>query len=100
MRTWFCLVLMLLSLPVLAQEEAAGVPEEEEILAPTVTIVEDGKNVVEEYRLNGQLYMIKVTPKKGKPYYLVDADGDGLLDQRRNDLDPDVMIPSWVLLKW
>ncbi|MEW5756746.1 MAG: DUF2782 domain-containing protein [Pseudomonadota bacterium] len=100
MRICLGFVLTLLVSPVLAQEEAAEVPEEEEVLAPTVTIVEDGKNVIEEYRLNGQLYMIKVTPRKGRPYYLVDADGDGLLDRRRNDLDPDVMIPSWVLLKW
>lgn len=100
MRICLCFIWVLLALPVLAEEPSAEVPEEEEVLAPTVTIVEDSKNVIEEYRLNGQLYMIKVTPRKGKPYYLVDADGDGLLDQRRNDLDPDVMIPSWVLLKW
>ena len=42
---------------------------------PDVTIVQKGDKTVEEYRLNGFLYAVKVTPKKGKPYFLVRADG-------------------------
>ncbi len=55
---------------------------------------------MEEYRIHNQLYMIKVTPKIGKPYYLVDSDGDGKLDKRRNELDSKILIPSWIVLKW
>ena len=44
--------------------------------------------------------MIKVTPKKGLPYFLIDSDGDGNLETRHNDLDPGIAIPSWVLLRW
>ncbi len=63
--------------------------------------IEAGKNVqIEEYRVNGQVYMIKVIPKKGPPYYLVDADGDGEFDIHRNDLSPNLKIPSWVLFRW
>ena len=69
-------------------------------LEPEVTIVQRGDKVVEEYRLNGNLYMIKITPSKGYPYYLVDSDGDGSLDTRRNDGGPDVVIPRWTIFEW
>ncbi len=45
-----------------------------------------------EYRQNGFLYAIKVTPKNGKPYFLVRADGsDG--NFIRSD-QPDMLIPA------
>lgn len=66
---------------------------------PQVTIVQKGADRVEEYRLNGQLYMVKITPKKGPPYYLIDVDGDGNLETRRNDLMPG-SVPTWVLFRW
>lgn len=71
-----------------------------ESVEPQVTIVQHEKEMVEEYRIHNQLYMIKVTPKKGKPYYLTDSDGDGKLDSRSNELDPKILIPSWVIFKW
>lgn len=76
------------------------VDEAEGTLEPKVTIHEDDRGVIEEYRLNGSLYMIKITPTSGVPYYLVDADGDGELESRRNELDPDVMIPAWMIFRW
>lgn len=77
---------------------AGGDPDAE--LAPEITITERGDTTIEEYRLNGQLYMIKIVPKKGVPYYLVDSNGDGLMSRRFNDLSPGFLIPSWVLLRW
>lgn len=63
--------------------------------------IRGGKDeVISEFRINGQLYMIRVTPKKGVPYYLVDSDGDGKLETRWNELAPNLLIPSWVLLRW
>lgn len=56
--------------------------------------------LINEFRINGQLYMIRITPKKGLPYYLVDSDGDGNLETRWNDLAPELLIPAWVLLRW
>jgi hypothetical protein len=44
---------------------------------PTVTILKRGTDLVEEYRVGGRLYMIKITPTSGRPYYLVDHKGDG-----------------------
>lgn len=65
-----------------------------------VTIKDGQDEVISEFRINGQLYMIRITPKKGVPYYLVDSDGDGNLETRWNELAPEILIPSWVLLRW
>jgi len=103
---------LLLALPVAAQQPAdtenlpGAAPEPPppvrsgEVLEPDVTIIRGETKTVYEYRLNGQLYMIKVVPKSGPPYYLVDADGDGQLESRRNDLDTGFMVPHWMILRW
>ena len=70
------------------------------IIEPEVTIIRRQDRTVEEYRINGELYMIKVTPTKGVPYYLMDTDGDGSLETQRNDLDPNILVPSWVIFRW
>ena len=94
-KVLFAALLSLSMMPVFAE----GVAAQQE-LEPQVTIHQDDRGVVEEYRMNGALYMLKVTPKSGISYYLVDADGDGELESRRNELDPDVMIPSWMIFRW
>ncbi len=81
-------------------DAAPDAPQAGETIEPQVTIIQREKETVEEYRIHNQLYMIKVTPKIGKPYYLVDTDGDGKLDSRRNELDPKILIPAWVIYKW
>ncbi len=64
-------------------------------------IIQDTKtDIVEELRINGQLYAIRITPKRGVPYYLVDSDGDGNLETRKNDTDPALLIPAWVIKRW
>ena len=65
-----------------------------------VKIKEEKDETISEFRINGQLYMIRITPKKGTPYYLVDSDGDGNLETRWNELAPELLIPAWVLLRW
>jgi len=85
-----------LALPTFA--ETSNVDEKD--LGPDVRILRDKTADIEEFRSNGKVYMIKVKPKKGRPYYLVDADGDGDFDTRRNDLQPNLLIPSWVLFSW
>lgn len=77
---------------------AGSVPDQN--LQPEITIRKKGEATIEEYRVNGRLVAVKVTPKHGVPYYLVDADGDGYLDTRRSALDPDFLIPGWVLKRW
>ena len=124
MRATFLLILAVLTTPALAAEPAAsgakkppaatvpapppppenynppaapelpdaGQPE------PEVTITTKGTEIHEEYRLNGRLYMIKVTPKKGKPYYLIDQEGSGQF--HRSDFESRIAIPTWVIKRF
>ncbi|NTV95978.1 MAG: DUF2782 domain-containing protein [Thiobacillus sp.] len=72
----------------------AGIPDAE--LEPQVTINRKGENKIEEFRMRGRLYMIKVTPRHGKPYYLVDQRGDGQM-RRYDDLSPNFVVPMWMI---
>ena len=65
---------------------------------PDVTIRQDGDRTIQEYRQNGFLYAIKVTPKHGKPYFLVRADGSDGQFIRADQ--PDLLIPAWEIFKW
>lgn len=71
-----------------------------ETLEPEVTIIERGEEVVREYRIGGELYMIRVEPRRGAPYYLVDTDGDGSLETRQSELTGGLLIPRWILHRW
>jgi hypothetical protein len=71
-----------------------------ESIEPEVQIIQKDDRVIEEYRVNGQLYMIKVTPSVGKPYYLMDTDGDGSLESQQFELDSGLLIPNWILFEW
>jgi hypothetical protein len=66
---------------------------------PQVTITKQTEQTVEEFRVAGKLYMIKITPKVGKPYYLVDDVGDGKFS-RHEGLDSGVRPPRWVLFRF
>jgi len=70
-----------------------------ESMEPDINIIQEDDRTVEEYRMNGQLYMIKVTPSIGKPYYLMDSDGDGSLETKSFELDSGA-VPNWILLEW
>lgn len=95
-------------LPLLADEPVNTAPPkapsetEAEGLQPEVNIIQREDKTIEEYRLNGRLYKIKVTPRNAPPYFLVDRDGDGSFETRRmeSSLEPDLMIPNWVLFRW
>lgn len=72
-------------------------PAPEEV--PTVRIRQiDNGDTVEEYRQNGRLTMVKVTPKRGAPYTLLDSNGDGRLD--RKDAEGPVAPVYWTLYEW
>jgi len=84
------LILSLLSLPLQA-EEAPKRPEVNPGNVPEAEVViREGKSLtLHEYRRNGQVYKVMIVPKKGRPYYLVDSNGDGSLDQMQ-----------WILVHW
>ena len=65
-------------------------------LEPEVTIKKREGDTVEEHRINGKLYRIKVTPEHGVPYYLTDRQGDGNFTQETMGT-PDVSVPTWVI---
>ncbi|ALN60282.1 MULTISPECIES: DUF2782 domain-containing protein [Lysobacter] len=46
--------------------------------------VENG-DTIEEYRVAGQLRVVKVVPARGPTYYLVDENGDGRLDASKGE---------------
>jgi hypothetical protein len=71
-----------------------GPPKPED--APPVTIRQSQQGRVVEYRANGKLYMLKVIPKVGKPYYLIDHRGDGHF-ARQESLDSGLRPPMWVI---
>jgi hypothetical protein len=66
---------------------------------PQVNVIIRPTETVEEYRLNGKLYMIKITPKTGKPYYLVDHRGDGTF-VRHDNYDSGIRPPMWVIFQF
>jgi hypothetical protein len=68
-------------------------------LEPQVTIVKTETETREEYRIKGKLYMVKVTPAVGKPYYLVDHQGDGNFVEARIT-HPVVKPPMWIIHSW
>ena len=74
---------------------------QDEQIEPTVTIREEEERMIEEYRLDGQIYMVKITPKGGVPYYYIDTDGDGKLEL---DIDKSAMNPVqpvyWKIKEW
>ncbi|MCL2657811.1 MAG: DUF2782 domain-containing protein [Betaproteobacteria bacterium] len=73
-----------------------GVDEDE---APEITITTRGEDRVEEYRIHGALYMIRVTPRVGAPYYLIDAKGNGVFS-RFDPANRQLSVPMWVLRRW
>lgn len=66
---------------------------------PQITIVQRGEDRLEEYRVRGKLYMIKVTPPHGTPYFLFDPNGQGQF-QRLNEITPNLLVPLWVLFSF
>jgi hypothetical protein len=66
---------------------------------PQITIKHKGTNKIEEYRMNGRLYMVRIIPAGGKPYYLIDPKGDGQF-VRQDIMNGGLRPPMWVLHQW
>lgn len=71
----------------------------ERVDEPQVRIPVQEGDQVEEIREGGRVVMLKVTPKHGKPYYLVDTTGNGNW-MRRDSLDDGVRVPMWPVKKF
>lgn len=112
MRRLILVMLLCAALPVAAQnkppKDLQPLPEPpppppgmepDTSLEPEVTIVKRAEGMVEEFRINGRLYMMKITPSSGVPYYLVDYTGNGQFT-RLNNLDTGVQPPMWVIKRF
>jgi len=75
---------------------------QDEQIEPTVRITTTEEDeVIEEYSSNGRVYMVKVTPAHGKPYFYMDMDGDGQLElQDRDDAFSPVKPVVWKVKEW
>lgn len=101
-----CIAALLFSASALADEEYYVKPpviperlESGDSIEPDVNIIQKDDKIIEEYRLNGHLYMIKITPSKGYPYYLMDTDGDGSFETTQHELNG-MLVPQWILFRW
>ncbi len=76
---------------------AAAASPLENLKGPDVTIIVGEERTVYEFRQNGELRMVKIVPKWGKPYYLVPRDrttGFGNLERA------ETLLPSWVIIEF
>ena len=101
------IALIVTSAPVLAADKAPapppgstpvpdGSPTARDIEEPSITIRHPGRERIEEYRLKGKLYMIRVTPPSGRPYYLVDQLGRSEFTRHEGPTPP-IAVPQWVI---
>ena len=68
-------------------------------LEPQVTITRRGTDTVEEVRVGGRISYLKVTPRIGRPYYLVPTNS-GTQFLRYDSLDFGLRPPMWQLFSW
>ena len=76
-------------------EEYRGGTEDE----PQVTTIRKDSETVEEVRVGGELRYVRVTPRRGRPYYLVPS-GNGQTFNRMDSLGSGLSVPMWMLFSW
>ena len=88
--------------PVLEPLPADALPPQVRIdpsLEPAITIIQRGGDKIEEFRVRGRLYMVRVTPPGGTPYVLIDHQGDGkFASPTQGPADAHgISVPLWVI---
>lgn len=56
--------------------------------AVEATRTEPNGDVISEYRVQGQLRMVRVQPAHGPTYYMIDRNGDGHMDSNKGNISP------------
>lgn len=66
---------------------------------PVITTTKRGEDTVEEFRIGGRLFMIRVTPPNAPPYVLMDNDGAGTFTPSAGPADnvSNLRVPMWVI---
>ena len=77
-----------------------GIAASPDLWIPDI-VVSDYENRTEDaYWQGNRPVAIKITPKYGAPYYIVDPDGDSEYEMRRGGADVDVKPNNWKVLAW
>lgn len=98
MKRWMLVLLLLL--PLVSQARVEPREGEEPILPePRITIVEDKAQdaTLQIYQVNGLVYAVRVVPRTGVPYNLVDINGQGQFIRNAADR---ILVPEWVLKRF
>ncbi|MDP2153241.1 MAG: DUF2782 domain-containing protein [Methylotenera sp.] len=72
-----------------------SISTEENADEPVITIIKKENETIEEYRVGGQLYMLKITPKHGVPYYMHREDQEGAWIN--DGPNPPLSVPKWTI---
>ena len=56
--------------------------------AVPATRTESNGDVITEYRVQGQLRMVRVQSAHGPTYYMIDRNGDGHMDSNKGNVSP------------
>jgi len=110
MRNLLAILLLTIALPAAAAERPGNLQPAPDLPPPPdfsldpaletqITIIKRGTDTVEEHRVGGKLFMLKVTPATGVPYYLIDEKGDGKMT-RQDSFDSGIRPPMWVIHSW
>ncbi|MEJ2132143.1 MAG: DUF2782 domain-containing protein [Gammaproteobacteria bacterium] len=97
MRVRLCLSLAAAFLAAVSSTGHSGEMEEVVVRGQDVVIIEAPERTIYEYRRAGMLRMVKIVPRRGKPYYLVPRDptrGGGDLESSGT------LIPSWRIVEF
>jgi len=92
---WVTYMLLTLSAP--SPAFAAEASALENLKGPDVTIIAGDDRTVYEFWQGGELRMVKIVPKWGKPYFLVPRDrttGFGNLERT------ETLLPSWIIIEF
>ncbi|MCK9189821.1 DUF2782 domain-containing protein [Acidithiobacillus sp.] len=89
---WAADDLQKLHLPTLAPDAKTG---------PKAEIKVPQGSKIEEYKVNGKVYMIKVIPPRPfPPYYLEDKGGTGRFTEVPQTAAEHLSVPQWVIFRW
>jgi hypothetical protein len=69
-----------------------------EDLEPQVIVNRDENQTTEEVRVGGQLRYVRVTPRNGRPYYLI-PEPNGMYISR-DGVDSTTKVPMWLLFSF
>ena len=65
---------------------------------PEITIIKKGEETIEEYRIGGEIYMMKITPAHGTPYYMHKEDKGGAWIH--DGPNAPLSVPKWTIFRF